>query len=198
MLDPAVREILLELARRRPAVVDSQRDEAAEMAASLRAFYYPKQRAYFTSKAKLRATKKTRRAGATTGGCREFIARAIEHPGWRGTYVTTTRKEARERAWTSDTKSGLLDILREYGVHVDHPSIEVRLLGGVRADIRDQATGALFDDLIARSTSATAAASTSSALTTSGPCASSAASRSTSTGSTRRRTSASSSASTMP
>lgn len=109
------------------------------MAATLRAFYYPKQRAYFTSKRKLRVTKKTRRAGATSGGCREFIARAVEYPGWRGTYVATTKKEARERAWSNDTKSGLLDLLREFGVDAPHPSCEVRVLGGVRADIRDQA-----------------------------------------------------------
>ncbi len=109
------------------------------MAAQLRDFYHPKQRAFFTSKAKLRATSKTRRAGATVGGCRELIARAIEQPGFRGTYVTTTRKEARERAWMSDTQSGLLDILRKYGTPVDHPTCEVQLIGGVRADIRDQA-----------------------------------------------------------
>ncbi len=109
------------------------------MAARLRSFYYPKQAAYFTSKAKYRCTKKTRRAGATSGGCREFIARAIEYPGWRGTYVTTTKKEARDRAWCSDNKSGFLDLLREFGVPADHPSVEVQVVGGVRADIRDQA-----------------------------------------------------------
>jgi hypothetical protein len=139
MLPTAAKQILAELARRRPVVAESQRNEAAEAAAALRSFFYPKQHAFFRSPRKLRATKKTRRAGATTGGCREFIARAIEQPGWRGTYVTTTRKEARERAWTSDTQSGLLDVLRKHGVQVDHPSIECILIGGVRADIRDQA-----------------------------------------------------------
>lgn len=135
----AAQQLLAELAKRRPVVAESQRDEAAEMAERLRAFYYPKQRAYFTSKAKRRATSKTRRAGATAGGCREFLARAIEHPGWRGTYVATTRKEARERAWLSDTKSGLIDILRQYGEPIDHPAIEVIVIGGIRAEIRDQA-----------------------------------------------------------
>ena len=138
-MNPDLRQLLLELARRRPVVADIQRNEAAEMAATLRSFYYDKQRAFFTSKAKLRATSKTRRAGATTGGCREFVARAIEYPGWRGTYVTTTRKEARERAWLSDTQSGLLDVLRKHGTNIDHPSCEAIMIGGVVAFVRDQA-----------------------------------------------------------
>lgn len=139
MRGPFASQILSELARRRPAVADSHRDLVAETARALRAFYHPKQRAFYCSPAKRRATKKTRRAGATTGGCREFIARAIEHPGWRGTYVTTTRKEARERAWVNDTKNGLVDILREFGMQVDDPALEVYSLGSVKAYIRDQA-----------------------------------------------------------
>ncbi len=129
----------MELARRRPVVAESQRNIAAEAAALLRSFYYPKQAAFFGSPAKRRATSKTRRAGATTGGCIELIARAIERPGFRATIVHSTRTEARQRAWLSDTQSGLVDVLRRYGTPVDHPSIEVLMLGGVRADIRDQA-----------------------------------------------------------
>lgn len=132
-------QLLAELARRRPVVAESQRDLAADAAAHIRSFYHPKQRAFYTSATKRRATKKTRRAGATTGGCREFIARAIEQAGWRGTYVTTTRKEARERAWLNDTKSGFIDVLRQFGVVIDHPSNEVQMIGGVSAEIRDQA-----------------------------------------------------------
>lgn len=138
-MDAAARQILAELARRRPVVADSQRNAAADAAAQLRSFYYPKQAGFFTSKAKRKATSKTRRAGATAGGCRELVARAIEYPGFRATIVHSTRVEARQRAWLSDTKSGLIDVLREYGTPVEHPSIEVILLGGVRAEIRDQA-----------------------------------------------------------
>ncbi len=132
-------QILAELARRRPVIADSQRNIAGEAAALLRSFYYPKQAAFFTSPAKRKATSKTRRAGATTGGCIELIARAIERPGFRATIVHSTRVEARQRAWLSDTQSGLVDVLRRYGTPVEHPSIEVISLGGVRADIRDQA-----------------------------------------------------------
>ncbi len=145
-MDGTLQQIVAELAKRRPVIAEEQRNEAATVAAKLRDFYYPKQRAYYTSKAKRRATSKTRRAGATTGGCREFIARAIEHAGWRGTYVTTTKREARERAWLSDTKSGLLDILREFGSPVDHPSVESIMIGGVRADIHDQAMTITFSN----------------------------------------------------
>ena len=137
--DAAARQILVALAKRRPVVAESQRNMAAEAAALLRSFYYPKQGAFFTSPAKRKATSKTRRAGATTGGCIELLARAIEHPGFRGTIVHSTKVEARNRAWLSDTKSGLVDLLRQYGTPVDDPSIEVVLIGGVRADIRDQA-----------------------------------------------------------
>lgn len=132
-------QVLAELARRRPIVAESQKNAAAEAAERLRAFLYPKQAAFFRSPAKRKATSKTRRAGATTGGCIEAIARAIEHPGFRATIVHSTRTEARARAWLSDTQSGLVDVLRRYGSPVEHPAIEVIMLGGVRADIRDQA-----------------------------------------------------------
>jgi len=135
----AARQLVAELARRRPIVAESQRNVAAEAATLLRAFYYPEQAAFFTSRHRCKATSKTRRAGATAGGCRELIARAIEYPGFRATIVHSTRVEARQRAWLSDTQSGLVDVLRKYGTPVDHPSIEVVMLGGVRADIRDQA-----------------------------------------------------------
>ncbi len=137
-MDAGLRQLLAELARRRPIQADSQRNAAADAAAQLRAFYYVKQGAFFTSKHKRKATKKTRRAGATTGGVRECIARCLENPGYRIVVVHSTKQEARERAWTSDTKSGFVDILRELGTDVTDPSIEVVMLGGVRIEVRDQ------------------------------------------------------------
>lgn len=130
------------LAKRRPIVADQAKLISFETAARLRAFYYPKQNAFYTSRARFRATKKTRRAGATTGGCRELIARAIEKPGFRATYVTSTRVEARQRAWLSDTKSGLVDILRNPdtgAIPTEHPSLECFTLGGVVIKVYDQA-----------------------------------------------------------
>jgi hypothetical protein len=138
MRDAAANQILAELARRRPVMAESQRNLAAEMATQLRAFYYPKQHAFFTSKHRRKATSKTRRAGATTGGVREIVSRCIEHPNYRVTVVHSTKQEARARAWLSDTKSGFVDILRQFGTPVDHPSLEVVMLGGVRVEIRDQ------------------------------------------------------------
>lgn len=138
-LSAVLEQLLVECARRRPVVAESQRNAAAEAAAVLRAFMYPKQAAFFRSPAKWKATSKTRRAGATTGGCLELIARAIEQPGFRATIVHSTKVEARQRAWLSDTQSGLVDVLRRYGTSIEDPAIEVIMLGGVRADIRDQA-----------------------------------------------------------
>lgn len=108
------------------------------MAAKLRAFYYQKQGAFFTSKKKRKATKKTRRAGATVGGVREILARCIEYPGYRVTVVHSTKAEARQRAWLSDTQSGFVDVLRKLGTAQEHPSIESIMLGGVTVEIRDQ------------------------------------------------------------
>lgn len=146
MFDSASAAILAELAKRRPATARSGRDEAEEAAKQLRSFYHPKQRAFLMSRHQRRATRKTRRAGATSGGCSELIARAITQPGFRATYVTTTRREARDRAWLSDSQSGFVDVLRLNGVPLDHPSLEVRLIGGVAAKIYDQAMVIEFDN----------------------------------------------------
>ncbi len=138
MGNAAALQLLAELARRRPVVADSQRNLAVTTAAQLRAFFYPKQAAFFTSKARRKATKKTRRAGATTGGVREVLARCLEQPGYRTVVVHSTKQEARERAWLSDTKSGFVDVLRALGTPGEDPSLEVIMLGGVKIEVRDQ------------------------------------------------------------
>lgn len=117
------------------------------MAGRLRAFMYPKQGAFFRGRAKLRATTKTRRAGATAGGCRELIARALEIDGFRAVYITTTRIEARARAWENDTKSGFVDVLREFGETLDVPgSVEMLRLGGVTVDVRQAELALVFSN----------------------------------------------------
>jgi hypothetical protein len=146
VLDSSSAAILAELAKRRPATGASAREIAENAAVRLRAFYHPKQRALFTSKHRHRATRKTRRAGATSGGCRELIARSITVSGHRATYVASTRNEARDRAWKNDSRSGFVDILRQFGLPEEHPSVEVQIVGGVRAEIRDQAMTIEFDN----------------------------------------------------
>lgn len=137
-LTPSATQKLAELAKRRPVALETHQATATEMAEVLRAFLYDKQRAFFTAPEKWRATRKTRRVGITTGGCRELLARALETPGFRAMYVATTRDEARDRAWTSDTKSGLVDVLRLLGEPVPHPTLaESYMMGGVRVDVRD-------------------------------------------------------------
>lgn len=115
----------------------SSQVQAAELAARLRSFYYPKQRAFFESKAKLRATKKTRRAGATTGSVRELLARALLIPGFRATYVASTRIEAKARAWENDTRNGLVDVIREFGTPMDVRGVEKLQFGGVEVEVRE-------------------------------------------------------------
>lgn len=111
-------------------------NEAVALAARLRAFFYPKQRAFFGSSATRRATKKTRRSGATAGGCCELMARSIETAGHRATYITGTLKDARKRAWLNDTKSGFVDVIRRYGKRRERRGqMESWDLGGIIATI---------------------------------------------------------------
>lgn len=118
--------------------IEEGKADATDLARELRGIYYDKQRAFFTSLAKRRATRKTRRSGATTGGCREYLARAIERPRWRGTYVTTTRIEAKDRAWKTDTESGFLDLLMRYGRPVERRQITTYELGKLEVEVREQ------------------------------------------------------------
>lgn len=118
----------------------------AGLAAELRGFYYPKQRAFFRSRHKRKATNKTRRSGATAGGCRELIARAIETPRFRAVYLTTTRVDAERRAWSNDTQSGLVDILRQYGKRVDEGGIETLDMAGVRVEVRSGDLALVFSN----------------------------------------------------
>lgn len=143
-LSSAVIETVLELARRRPAeeITKAQTDAARELAdaaaAELRAFYYPKQGDFFTNRrSKWKATRKTRRVGITAGGCREFVARALEIPGFRATYAGATLGEAKGRAWSNDSKSGFVNLLERYGKPLKHPTVPAYELGGVVIEVRE-------------------------------------------------------------
>jgi hypothetical protein len=127
-----------EILQRRRAAAQAAAAQADVLALTvrLRSFFYPKQRDFFTSKAKRRATKKTRRSGATAGGCRELVARSIEKPGHRATYITGTLKDARKRAWENDTRTGFVDVIRAHGRRRDEAGVESYDLAGVIAYIR--------------------------------------------------------------
>lgn len=92
-------------------VIASDGERYAAIAATLRAWHYQEQSAFFRSPAKRKATSKTRRAGVTSGGCHEFLARAFEQPAWRGMYCNEVREEAKRLAWRADTKQGMVDLL---------------------------------------------------------------------------------------
>lgn len=114
---------------------ETNRARIEALCAILRAFYYPKQASFFCSKAERRATKKTRRSGATAGGCRELIARAIETPRFRAVYITETRGQAEARAWKNDTNSGLVDVIEQYGRAIDGSKSGKRAAGVPRYDL---------------------------------------------------------------
>lgn len=130
-------DALRALAKRRPAPVPQDGQTADDAAREMRAILHPKQVAMFGRSLELwRATTKSRRAGATTGGVRECMARALEQPGFRATYATTTRDEAKDRAWLNDNKSGFFDVIQRYGEIVKHPTLEAYKLGGVVVEVR--------------------------------------------------------------
>lgn len=130
-----VQALLAARTRRREA--EAAREQSAAAAELLRSIYYPKQQAFYRSSKRWRATRKTRRAGATAGGCRELIARALEQPGFRATYGTTTRGEAEQRAWRNDNQSGFVDLLEQLGEPQKHPTLTAYRLGGAIIEVRE-------------------------------------------------------------
>ena len=134
-MDPEfARRLLLERKRR---LEEAARQQAiGALVAKLREFYYPKQQAFYRSKHKRRATKKTRRSGATSGGCRELVARALERPRFRAAYITETRKQAAARAWRNDTQTGMVDVIEQVGRRLDRGGVPKYDLGGITVEVR--------------------------------------------------------------
>lgn len=146
-MDDLLRRALLAKRKQERAAdeVDAKAQAIAQDAATrLRAMFYEKQAAFYRSPAKRKSTKKTRRAGATTGGCSELLARAITleghraEKGFRASVIHSTRIEARARAWRNDTKSGIVDVLIQHGEKIQGAQIESYLLGGVTVEVREQ------------------------------------------------------------
>lgn len=106
--------LLAERERRRAEQQAVAGRDLSAIAAELRSWYSEKQRHVFMpreGRPKKMATLKTRRSGATSGGVREFLARAMDTPNWRGRYVNEIREEAITLAWNADTKQGFADII---------------------------------------------------------------------------------------
>lgn len=149
MTDPLLARAAM--ARRRQERGDGS-GTAAEAAERLRSIFYDKQRAFYRSPHKRKATKKTRRAGATTGGCSELLARAITleghraEQGFRASIGHNTRVEAKARAWRNDTKSGIVDVLAQHGKQLDDRSIETYRLGGVDVEVREAELALVFSN----------------------------------------------------
>lgn len=95
-------------AHRRWAAGQDLRRRRLEIAASLRAFLAPHQRALAETTASVVVTDKNRRSGATETWGREYCARAVERDGWVGICVAETRAVFMQNWW-----------LREGGVPPD-------------------------------------------------------------------------------
>jgi hypothetical protein len=126
--------------------------KAAQAASELRGIFYDKQQAFFRSQHRRKATTKTRRAGATTGGCSELLARALTleghraEQGFRASIIYATRVEARTKAWKNDTKSGLVDVLSRFGTYIPGKSATVYELGGQRVTVRESELALDFEN----------------------------------------------------
>jgi hypothetical protein len=98
-------------------VQEAARETAEAVAAKLRERFehHPKQRRFWQSIARRLWALCTRRAGKSDGGVREWLAKAITIPGWRGLYVNETKKEARDIVWRNDLGQGWLNLLATYG-----------------------------------------------------------------------------------
>lgn len=138
-MNPEAQMYLLLMERRQRRLLEQRAaEQSTGVVAQLRAWYHPAQAAFYRRDraARWRATKKTRRSGATSGGVREFIARAVEQHGWRGSYVTNTAKEARTRAWVSDTNSGFAQVIRSIGTRTPRKKMEEYIVDGVTVEVR--------------------------------------------------------------
>jgi hypothetical protein len=148
MDDARARALLAERRARRERA--AKRQQAVDMAATLRALFYPKQAAFYSSP--LKATTKTRRAGATTGGCSELLARALlleghrAEEGFRAAIIHSTRIEAKARAWRNDTKSGIVDVLTKHGTRIPNKTAETYELGGVIVTVQKSELALDFDN----------------------------------------------------
>lgn len=60
----------------------------------------------------------TRRAGKTSGGARESLARCLVTPGYRVVYCNSIREEGLRLIWRSDTQDGWCDLIAEAGLRV--------------------------------------------------------------------------------
>lgn len=151
MADPIIARAALSR-RKAERTTGGQTDRAVSAADQLRSIFYDKQRAFFRSPHKRKATKKTRRAGATTGGCSELLARAITleghkaEQGFRASIGHNTRVEAKARAWSNDTKSGIVDVLKHHGEQVVGHGVPTYRLGGVTIEIRESELALVFSN----------------------------------------------------
>lgn len=150
MDEARARALLAERRARRER--EKKKAAAAAMAAHLRAFFYEKQAALFRSLAKLKTTTKTRRAGVTTGGCHELLARALllegyrAEQGFRATIIHSTRLEAMARAWRTDTKNGIVDILERVGELQPGRGVTTYKLGGQWVEVRETELALVFEN----------------------------------------------------
>lgn len=108
---------LAELAVRRSTAAVPQTAGVDRLAADLRSRFqeHPKQAAFWQTSAARAAALCTRRAGKSDGGVREWLAKAVTVPGWRGVYVNETKPEARKIVWRNDMGQGWLDLIAEHG-----------------------------------------------------------------------------------
>lgn len=99
-----------------PAIVRHRR-ERLQPALVLTDEWFPEQRRFYDSDARLLAALCGRRAGKTRGLAAHFVRTALTHPGSRLLYINHTLDECRRLFWTGNAQDGVYSLVRRHGLN---------------------------------------------------------------------------------
>lgn len=96
----------------RALLLARRRAQARTHSTSLTAHHFAEQRAFYTSKKRLRAALDSRRAGKTRGGNESDLELASKTKHGRYLYINETRAEAKRLAWVGARGDGMASLVR--------------------------------------------------------------------------------------
>lgn len=100
----------------RRRLLAQRRARSAASAVSLTDHHFAEQRAFYTSKKRLRAAIDSRRAGKTRGGNESDVELASKTRHGRFLYINETRAEAKRLAWVGARGDGMASLVRNHNL----------------------------------------------------------------------------------
>ena len=97
--------------------IERHRRERIQPALLLTEEWFPEQRRFYDSSARLLAALCGRRAGKTRGLAAHFVRTALTQPGSRLLYINHTLDECRRLFWTGNAQDGVYSLVRRYGIN---------------------------------------------------------------------------------